>query len=204
MVQFGPYAPNHATAATFAFRKELLDQTSFDENACVAEERTFLKEYTIPFLQLDTMKTILVFSHIHNSFDKKLMLKDGENNFMKIVPKTPSDFVKEADILNFFMKDIDILLENYKPGDPIFKPDVLKQIEEIKIKREEKIKEYQKVINSPAFIDLQNKLNQMSIFNQELTMENNLLKDKNKYFETKITQLIQDLIELKKQQKQIK
>ena len=176
-------------------------QTSFDENACLAEERSFLKEYTIPFLQLDTMKTILVFSHIHNSFDKKLLLKDGENNFMKIVPKMVEDFVKEPDILQFFMKDIDELLENYKPGDPIFKPDVLKQLSEIQIKREEKIQEYQKVMNSPAFMDLQNKLNQMSVFNQELYMENNLLKDKNNYLETKITQLIQDLIELKKQQK---
>ena len=204
MVQFGPYGPNHATAATFAFRKELLLQTSFDENACLAEERSFLKDYTIPFLQLDTMKTILVFSHIHNSFDKKILLKDGENNFMKSVSKTVEDFVKEPDILQFFMKDIDELLENYKPGDPIFKPDVLKQLSEIQIKREEKIQEYQKVMNSPPFMDLQNKLNQMSVFNQELNMENNLLKDKNKYLETKITQLIQDLIELKKQQKQIK
>lgn len=41
MYQFGPYGPNHSTAATFAFRKELLKETSFEDNAAVAEERHF-------------------------------------------------------------------------------------------------------------------------------------------------------------------
>jgi hypothetical protein len=45
MYQFGPYGPNHSTAATFAFRKELLKETSFEDNAAVAEERHFLKGY---------------------------------------------------------------------------------------------------------------------------------------------------------------
>jgi GR25 family glycosyltransferase involved in LPS biosynthesis len=42
MYQFGPYGPMHSTAATFAFRKELLKQTRFDEVSCVAEEKKFL------------------------------------------------------------------------------------------------------------------------------------------------------------------
>ena len=76
MYTFGPYGPNHATAATFAFRKELLLQTRFDDTASVAEEKKFLKGYTIPFVQLDSKKSILVFSHIHNSYYKKNMLED--------------------------------------------------------------------------------------------------------------------------------
>ena len=72
MYQGGPYGPNHATAGTFAFRKELLSQTQFNPSASLAEEREFLKNYTIPFVQLDPMKTILVFSHNHNTFDKKM------------------------------------------------------------------------------------------------------------------------------------
>jgi cellulose synthase/poly-beta-1,6-N-acetylglucosamine synthase-like glycosyltransferase len=44
MYEFGPYGPNHATAATFAFRKELLKQTRFDETASLAEEKKFLKD----------------------------------------------------------------------------------------------------------------------------------------------------------------
>jgi len=203
MIQFGPYGDKHATAATFAFRKELLLQTKYDEKACLAEERFFLKEYTIPFLQLDSMKTILVFSHIHNSFDKKILLNEGENAFMKEVSKKVEDFVKEPDILHFFMNDIDKLLDNYNPGKPENKPDVLKQISEIQIKREEKRIEYQKIYYSPPFLDLQNKFNQVNTCNQEILMENNRLKEKNIYLESKITKLIQDLIELKKQKKAI-
>jgi glycosyltransferase involved in cell wall biosynthesis len=43
MVQFGPYGPNHATAATFAFWKDLLKtmNLAYEEDACLAEERAF-------------------------------------------------------------------------------------------------------------------------------------------------------------------
>ena len=58
MYQFGPYGPNHATAGTFAFKRELLKQTSYDETAALAEEKKFLKNYTIPFVQLEPKKTI--------------------------------------------------------------------------------------------------------------------------------------------------
>ena len=56
MYQFGPYNPNHATAATFAFRRELLTISRYDDKACLAEEKHFLKDYTIPFVQLDPLR----------------------------------------------------------------------------------------------------------------------------------------------------
>jgi len=147
MVQFGPYGPNHATAGTFAFRKRLLDQTQYDDKAAIAEERAFLKEYTIPFVQLDPMKTILVFSHEHNTFDKRELLKNPHPKLVKDSTKKVEDFIKkpsETSIIQFFMEDIDGLLENYEPGRPINKPEVIKQTAEIKKKRaemEEKLKE---------------------------------------------------------------
>lgn len=58
MIQCGPYGPNHATAGTFAFRAELLNITRYEDHAALAEERAFLKDYTIPFVQLDPMKSI--------------------------------------------------------------------------------------------------------------------------------------------------
>jgi len=93
MYQFGPYGPNHSTAATFAFRKELLKQTRFDETASVAEEKKFLKDYKIPFVQLDPMKSILVFSHNHNSFDKKVLLTQMPNPFINDTPLTCIVFI---------------------------------------------------------------------------------------------------------------
>lgn len=136
MVQFGPYGPNHATAATFAFWKELLSESKlkYDENACVAEERAFLHGYTIPMAQLDPMKVILVFSHEHNTFDKRILLanlhrKDIDPN-MQVSTKRVDDFIKEPNLLQFYMHDIDAALDAYAPGHPSMKPDVLQQIRE--------------------------------------------------------------------------
>jgi len=139
MYQGGPYNPNHATAGAFAFRKELLEQTKYNEKASLAEEKEFLKDYTIPFVQLDPLKTILVFSHIHNTFDKKKLLEGGPNPSFRPCSKTVDMFIKnpnEKHIKDFFMNKIDSLLDKYKPGDPIMKPDVLKQMKEIEAERE--------------------------------------------------------------------
>ena len=187
MYQFGPYGPNHSTAATFAFRRELLKQTSYDENASLAEEKKFLKDYTIPFVQMDPMKCILVFSHVHNSFDKKTMLETLPNPFIKESPKQPTDFVKERDILQFFMNDIDKLLIEYEPGSPANKTDVLKQISEIKQARD----------NQNAKMNLQHVQQLYEKKIGELTMENIKLKDKNEYLEKKIKELIQKSVQLK-------
>ena len=135
MYQFGPYGPNHSTAGTFAFKRELLKDHKYDDNAALAEEKAFLKNYTVPFVQLEPKKTILVFSHIHNTFDKKKLLENGENKFQKRSQRTVDEFVKEPEMKEFYMETIEKLLENYKPGDPSNKPDVLKQIKEIEIER---------------------------------------------------------------------
>jgi hypothetical protein len=51
---------------------------------------------------------------------------------------------KEEHIKNFFLKDIDALLEKYDPGLPIMKPDVLKQIKEIDEQRAKMMEEQSK------------------------------------------------------------
>ena len=209
MVQFGPYGPNHATAATFAFKKELLLQTKFDEESSVAEEKKFLKDYTIPFVQLEARKSILVFSHNHNSFDKKELLKQVPNPSAHETDLLPKDFVKEPEVYKFFMEDIDSLLDNYEPGKPSFKPDVTKQLAEIKVKREqmiqEKIKEqneYNNTMNkintliNPQFA--QQKMNEQDYIIQQLLNENNNLKEQIQYLNNKIKQLIQSQIENRK------
>jgi hypothetical protein len=146
MVQCGPYNPNHATAGTFAFKVELLKHTQYEDHAAIAEERAFLKGYTIPFVQLDPMKTILVFSHEHNTFDKRKMLDNPHPDYLKDSPKTVDDFIRmkdEAPIKEFFMKKIDKLLANYEPGEPKMKPDVLAQIKVIEAERAEMMRKAQ-------------------------------------------------------------
>ena len=145
MIQCGPYNDNHATAGTFAFRTDMLKDTKYEDHAALAEERAFLKDYTIPFVQLDPLKTILVFSHDHNTFDKRKMFDQNQDpRFFKESPKTVTSFIRnknEGAIKKFFMEEIDGLLEHYEPGRPHMKPDALKQIKEIEARREQMLEE---------------------------------------------------------------
>ena len=128
--QCGPYGPNHATAGTFAFKSRLLDETRYEDSAALAEEKAFLKDYTVPFVQLDPLKTILVFSHMHNTFDKKKLFDAPHPDYFKESKLKVDDFIRnpnEKMIKKFFMEDVDNLLESYEPGDPKMKPDVLVQ-----------------------------------------------------------------------------
>jgi len=138
MVQFGPYGPNHATAGTFAFKRKLLKDTQYNEDACLAEEREFLKNYTVPFVQLDPLKTILVFSHSHNTFDKRTLLENITGNpYIKYSSRQVEDFIKDKDIIKFFVEDLEDKLKKYEPGNINMKPDVLKQIKELEVTRKE-------------------------------------------------------------------
>jgi glycosyltransferase involved in cell wall biosynthesis len=215
MYKFGPYGPNHATAATFAFRRELLSQTRFNDQVALAEEKLFLKNYTIPFVQLDSMKTILVFSHIHNSFDKKILLKDLPSPFITESTKTVDDFITfnyESNLKKFFMEDIDALLQAYNPGDPSHKKDVMTQLDSITKHRahmENQQKQYMDILkklnlnpndsliqkNNQTMINADAKIHEMGMVINELFMENNILRDKAAYFENKIKQLIAAQIE---------
>jgi hypothetical protein len=131
MFQFGPYSPSHATAGTFAFKRELLKDHKYDDHAALAEEKAFLKDYSVPFVQLEPKKTILVFSHIHNTFDKKRLLESGENQFQKTSDRSVDEFIKDKDFKEFYMERLEGLLQNYYPGEPVNKPDVIQQIKEI-------------------------------------------------------------------------
>jgi hypothetical protein len=211
MYKFGPYGPNHSTAATFAFRKELLKQTRYDDNAALAEEKEFLKGYTIPFVQLDSMKSILVFSHVHNSFDKKTML-ENPNPYVTLSEKTVDDFVKEPDIKEFFMTKIDGALALYEPGRPEHKPEVHQQMQELKKKREEAIENHQRMMQQQPQQHQRNimnanpielatayekKLSEQTQIIHSLMQENAQLTTKVSYLEAKINEIIKKSIQEK-------
>ena len=196
MIQCGPYGPNHATAGTFAFKKELLNSTRYNDDAALAEEKAFLKDYTVPFVQLDPLKSILVFSHEHNTYDKRKMFDNAHKDYFKESDKTVDTFIKydsEKPIKQFFMKNIDKLLKNYEPGLPSMKPDVLEQIKVIEDNREKMIKEMrEKQQNGPIMLNeegkpprqlnnneivqiIQNHQTNAKKFNEKLTEMNNTL-----------------------------
>jgi hypothetical protein len=106
------------------------------------------------------------------------------------------------------MEDIDKLLETYEDGKPENKPDVLKQLKEIREKRELAIKEHMKkqeeynfLINKTDATTSQKTINEQSFIIHKLTIENEELKSKLTYFENKIKKLIAERIEEKMKQK---
>ena len=143
MYQFGPYGPNHSTAGTFAFKRALLRMTRYEDGAALAEEKHFLKNYTIPFVQLEPLKTILVFSHIHNTFDKRRLLENMIPEYTKESDKTVEMFVKEPELREFYMNQIGELLKTYEPGRPNMKPDVLMQMVQIEKERKKEMAQRQ-------------------------------------------------------------
>lgn len=204
VVQFGPYNSNHSTAATFAFRRELLNHTKYNEESCVAEEKEFLKNYSIPLVQLETTKSILVFSHVHNSFDKKAML-DNPNKYMKISSKTIDDFIREPEIKKFFLEDIDEALDKYQEGDPIYKERVLEQMVSMTTKRNLVLREKELVAHKNTIEQLQSKLSNQMILMQDVMQENTMLKEENGkvkekvvYLEEKIKEVIQSKLSILK------
>jgi glycosyltransferase involved in cell wall biosynthesis len=188
MYKFGPYGPNHSTAATFAFKRELLKMTSYNEEAALAEEKHFLKDYTIGLTQLDPLKTILVFSHPQNTFDKKQLIRE-ESKFVKKSGLKVNNFIKDSNLREFYTNTLMKELANYKAGEVSNKPDVLKQTQEIHKKREQMVIDEQKKQKSGIVIvdnngtkqdlsvfDTINLLKQLQEKNRELEMENQKLK----------------------------
>ena len=186
--QCGPYAQNHATAATFIFKKELLEQTSFHEESLVGEEKHFLKNYTIPLLQLDSLKTILVIAHSHNSFDKRKLLEDVNQYKMLETNYSLSDFIKSDknlatnndtnSIVMFYQQELHTLLANYLQGSIQFKPKVhsyIQEVEKVRNERETTIHHYKKATqlshDSATIKEYEDKLRNKTCLIQKLIKE---------------------------------
>ena len=135
MYRFGPYGPNHSTAGTFAFKRVLLKDTHYEDTAYLAEEKYFLKNYTVPFIQLDPLKTILVFSHEQNTFDKRKLI-DTSNKMCNESALQVKNFIKNVELQKFYMEDIGKLLLTYDAGNIKHKPEVIDEIKKRDIERE--------------------------------------------------------------------
>ena len=146
--QCGPYKQYHSTAATFAFKKELLSQTKYDDNLALAEENKFTKGYTIPLIQLDPLKSILVFSHKHNSLNKEKLLEIPEQTKINLSPYNVDDFIKDPILKQFYMFDMNTLLENYTHGRPENKPKLLEQIKKMEEERAKRLEDHNKMLQS--------------------------------------------------------
>ena len=120
----GPFGKNHATAASFAFTRDLLDTCSFNNSSVFGEEKYFLKDNTIPVLQLDINDTILVISHTHNTINKEYLL-ETENEYSKLDGSPLDVFIENKDVLFFVQHNMLDALDKYEPGLIKYKPGVV-------------------------------------------------------------------------------
>ena len=79
----GPFGKNHATAATFAFKRELLKHTKYNDSCKCGEEKEFLKGFKIPMEQLDPFKTMIAIAHSKNIYGKEQMRQNPKKYRMK-------------------------------------------------------------------------------------------------------------------------
>jgi len=134
---------------------------------------------------------------------------DDPSPYILLSDKTVDDFVKESDVKEFFMETIDTLLENYEPGRLEHKPEVLKQIQDLKNKREEMMETHRKMQQQQLMnanpLELANayekKLSEQTIIINSLIQENNKLKEKNEYLDKKMNELINKTIQEKMKMK---
>lgn len=175
--QCGPYKEFHSTAATFAFKKELLLQTSYNEENALAEERHFLKNYTIPLKQLDTQKSIMVFSHKHNSLNKEKLLENMDTTRTKLSQFTVDDFIDDAVLKQFYMVDMNDLLTNYEPGKPEYKPKLMEQIKNMELERNRRLEDHNKMLEAQKRI-LNQTQNQIQIGDARIAHYEKQIEDK--------------------------
>jgi glycosyltransferase involved in cell wall biosynthesis len=152
MYRCGPYKDYHSTAATFAFRKELLKETSYNNENALAEERHFLKNYTIPLKQLDSLKSIIVFSHKHNSLNKEKLLDNLELTKTVETDLNIDDYFVDPILKQFYTVDMNVSLETYEPGKPEHKPKLMEQMKLMEDDRNRRMEEHNKML------DLQQKM----------------------------------------------
>ena len=84
------------------------------------------------------MKVILVFSHDHNTFDKRKLLVNANPQIVQDTPKRVMDFIKDPVLRKFYMVDLEKILTDYLPGRPEMKPDVIQQTLQLERDRERK------------------------------------------------------------------
>lgn len=136
--QIGPYNDNHATAATFAFRRSFLKDHKYNDDELFGEEKSFLNNFTVPLVKLDASKTIVVFSHSLNTIDKRFIFKNKEYHKVKLVEKNITEVITNKKYRDFVL-DNDNYLKDYEFGKHEYKKEIVETIEKIEKQSKKKL-----------------------------------------------------------------
>ena len=100
--RIGPYANTHCTNNTMAYFTEYGKNNFYDEDVLMAEEKSYLKEFKTPMVQLDTDKHLICICHSTNTFDKRNLLLQVNPKLVKTSLKL-SSMVKSKEIREFYL-----------------------------------------------------------------------------------------------------
>jgi len=100
--RIGPYANTHCTNNTMAYFTEYGKNNFYDEDVVMAEEKSYLKEFKTPMVQLDTDKHLICICHSTNTFDKRNLLLQVNPKLVKTSLKL-SSMVKLKEIRDFYL-----------------------------------------------------------------------------------------------------
>ena len=98
----GPYNPNHCTNGTMAYWTTYAKESRYDDEADKAEERSFMKNWTTPVLQLQPQDTMLVMCHNFNTFDKRKLFGQNNPRFRQVAIKM-RQLVKDKSLRDFYL-----------------------------------------------------------------------------------------------------
>ncbi|MFK3663610.1 glycosyltransferase family 2 protein [Scandinavium sp. NPDC088450] len=93
------FGKNHALNGTFGYHRNFLRTHRYDDAATLAEEVSFLNNFTAPVLQLPPEKAILCISHSANTYDKDFILGSTEPTDL-----TLEDFVQDNNLLSHYRR----------------------------------------------------------------------------------------------------
>ncbi len=96
----GPFGPNHSTNGPLAYRASYAKTHAYNAKALKTEEPYFLNNFTVPLIQMDPMKAILVICHEANTVNKNDLRLT--NAAAKKTNLTLSDFIKDEEMQKRF------------------------------------------------------------------------------------------------------
>jgi len=106
LFKFTKFSENHSVNCCLAYKKSFLITSNYDNRNTHAEESVFLKNFTIPIIQLDPMQTIIQMVHPKNTYNKRHLIilshwlsYDKKNLF--IFSKKPEAYIPNELLLNY-------------------------------------------------------------------------------------------------------
>lgn len=93
------FGPKHALNGTFAYHRSHLKRHRYDDGAWLAEEGSFLNDFSTPVLQLAPERSILCISHNANTFDKDFVMGSGERDDRQL-----ADYVSDPHLTRFYQR----------------------------------------------------------------------------------------------------